>query len=406
MKDSLFDLASSMRSIKVSVNGKEVLEENIMDIEIHWNTAMEVQASMILKDNEEILASFKDFHKVVVTIFVTDLTDETMSRDFYIAHMVEARGEEDNTKTLVFNMIDTVSYTLKNSYISKGYSGRTLKAIIEDLFEIFKINSLIDEKYIKLNIADSGVVYDAIVVPQDRSVYSFLEFQLNQEGSLMYQNKTSIEINNIDNIYPKTLTKDDKKDFKEDVENVNYGYKILEFSAEYSSAYDNLKLPAKTTFMYNAETKTMKKLSANVGEIWENIKTTDTDEKYVQGTDLINGGARYHIKEVNSPLKELAKETYFHYIENTSVEIFVNGNINGNKLLEKRGATFKGSSLHVEGMTEGNVILGGDYIVLSIHDKILGNKMIQKILIGRVNNTGIVAPKETTEAGATDAKGN
>jgi hypothetical protein len=388
MKDNLFDLASSLRDVKISINKTPILDENILEMEIHWDSKkFEVHASMMLKDNMDLLASFENFDKNVVNIFITDLQDNVVSRDFYIANMNEVKGDGENTKTLVIDLIDVISFTLKNSFISKGYSNCSLSYIINDLFKIFKIETLFDKKYITLDLSETKEIYENIVIPQDRSVLDFLEFQLNLEGSILFQQNTSIVLKNITEVLPSVLKKDQTKNFKEDVENVNYQYKILEFTAEYSSAYSNLQLPSTSSFVFDPKTKAMIKLESNISDIWDNIKSSNTDEKYIQSTDILNGGKCFRINENNSK-DRLTKETFFHYIENTFVEIFVPGQTKGNNLLEKRGCSFKGSTLHIEGLAEGNTILGGDYIVLKIHDKILGNKMIHRIMLGRANNTG------------------
>jgi hypothetical protein len=394
MKDNLFDLASKLNAVKVVVDTKEIPFEDILEIEIHWDcTTLEVPATITLRDNRDLISFFTSFNKNKVEIFFTDSDSETCSREFYIADMKEAKGDEENTKTIIIDLIDIVSFTLKNTYISKGYSGKKLSDIMEDIFTIYKIDDLYNKEYTTRTFSSTTQVHDAIVIPGDRPIYDFFEYQMNHEGYLWYQDKKGINFKFIEEIYPSKLVKVPEMDFAEDIENPNYKYKILEMSADFSDAYKNLKHPALTSYVYDSTVKKMKKLQANIVELWDKLKTSDVDEKYIQSTDGICFG---RIEDVDH-IYALAKETYFFYIENASVEIFVPGK-NTNKLLEKRGASFKGSSLHIAGMTEGNTILGGDYIVTSIHDKILGDKMIQKILLGRFNNTGRVQEKGTTNA--------
>jgi len=394
MKDNLFDLASKLNTVKVVVDTKEIPFEDILEIEIHWDcTTLEVPATITLKDNRDLISFFTSFNKNKVEIFFTDSDNETCSREFYIADMKEAKGDEENTKTIILDLVDVISFTLKNTYISKGYSCKKLSDIIEDIFKIYKIDELYNKEYTTRTFSSTTQVHDAIVIPGDRSIYSFFEYQMNQEGYLWYQDKKGINFKFIEEIYPSKLVKVPEMDFAEDIENPNYKYKILDMSADFSDAYKNLKAPRKRTYTYNPVNKKNEIQTSNVEDLWDKIKTSDIDEKYIQSTD----GTCLSSVEATSNLFQLSKETYFFYIENASVEIFVPGK-NTNKLLEKRGASFKGSSLHIAGMTEGNTILGGDYIVTSIHDKILGDKMIQKILLGRFNNTGRVQEKGTTNA--------
>ncbi|MCI4441931.1 MAG: hypothetical protein JHC39_00350, partial [Lentimicrobium sp.] len=395
MKQSLFDTASSLKKVEVKIDGNTIPNEDFVEIELHWeHDSFEVQGIMILKDNTDLNSFFVNWDRKIVNVFVTDLLGENFSRDFYIVKLSEAKGEKANDKMLEISLVDKLSFELKNTYYSKSYSGQTLSQIIDDIWSTFKFDDLYDKKYVQKQFSQTKEVYDGIVVPQDRSLYDFFAYQLDQEGYVWFQQKDAICIKSVREVLPAALQADKSKDFTEDVENPNYGFKILEFSGNYMNFYESLKLPASTNYFYNYDEKIMKTIGNNIEDIYDSLKSANIDEKYIQPTK----GKRFVVTEKNLNCDNVLLDTYLHYMENVKLEIFVPGNSKGNRLFEKRNAFFKGSSLHQEGHSEGNTKLQGEFLVFSIYDKILGDKMISKINICRLNNTTSFAqnPAATT----------
>lgn len=390
MKNDLFKDTSDLKKVKVTIDDIEVPFEDIIDIEVHYSSKQfQVEASIIFKDTLDILSTFKNFKNNKVTIFYTDSQDDTVSRDFYIANLAEVRGETELTKTFIFNLIDCVSWTLKNTFFSKGYNSVKITDVIEDIFSIFKVDLLYNKEFTTRNFNSSSFIYENLVIPQDRSLYDFIDFYLKQEGLIWFQQNTSLELNSIKKFYPSTLKRNEDYDFLEDVPNPKYMFKILDFTADYNNGYENLKMPRRTSLSYNPETKSMDTIKYNLDELYKEFSTSPVDESYIQSTD----GSMLATLETGTIPESKIVETYFNYLTNTSIDMFVSGKNKNNSLLDKRGVYFRGAGNHREGQAEGNVILGGEYIVFAIHDKILGNKMIQRINVGRLNNTS----KEVTE---------
>lgn len=390
MKGTLFDVGSKLRNISVKVNEIDLFSEDITDFEIHWDgTSFQVEGNILLKDNRDYLNLFKSSNKPIFNIYLTDLEDKSYVRDFYVISMEEAKGDSDNEKTLLIKFIDVISFTLKNTYISKGYVEKTLTEIIEDLFKVASIDSLYKKENLTKNFTKTEKKYSALVVPSDRSIYDFIEFQLAQEGYIWFQDKQSMNIVFIESVFPKNLKDFKDKDFIEDVENPQYGYKIVDMNISHMNAYDNLKLPTNTSFIYDPSKKSMLKMEANIANLYDMLKIADIDEKYIQGTN----GVRSSTLEVTSSKEFLARKLYFTYMQNNKLIIFTYGKVEGNKLFEKRKVYLKGNTTNKTSTIDGDLNLSGDYVVLGIHDKIMNDKMVQKIILGRLNNSA----KETVK---------
>jgi hypothetical protein len=383
MKQGLFDASSDLKLVKVFIDDNEVLNENMQDIEIHWNfNKFEVQATMMIVDNANVMNLFTDFKEKKVKLQVTDLSDVNFEREFHIMQIKTTKLSDDNIRVLNINLIDTVSYILKNTFYSKGYSGIKLSAVIEDIFSIFKIDSAYDTSKIKRNFEPTNTTYEKLVIPGDRSLYDFFDYQLNQEGFIWFQQKNSYEIKHISSVYPSASETKPERNFSQDVENPKYLYKILDVTTDFNNTYDNLRVPIKSTWVYDPLNKKIIENKSNLADLYDDMNMSLSKELYIQNTD----GVQQSYDEVNSGVDMLSKETFFNYIQNTTLELFVPG-VMDNVLFERRGVKIIGSTLHSEEIKSGDEILNGDYLVLSIHDKIAGTKMIQKINVGRVNNT-------------------
>ena len=70
------------------------------------------------------------------------------------------------------------------------------------------------------------------------------------------------------------------------------------------------------------------------------------------------------------------------YLRASTSKLVVNGYVNNdiNKIIEMELLGNKNSTVT---QTEGNIVSSGKYIVLSVIDKIIGDKMIQMLEVGR-----------------------
>jgi hypothetical protein len=393
VKQNLFDVGSELNTCKISLPNFEFLQESMFDIEIKWNfIELQSEAVFTIMDKSDFLQSFKTY-KVednIVKFYIEDKRidpktkkNTIFQKPYVITQIVEVKDDESKNKSYQIKCLDQVSYLLKNTYFSKGYKNKKLSEIIQDLFTKYKIKDFISkESEIKIN--DSKEIPKNLVIPSHISLYDFLMFQCNKEGYILYQDKFGIYGKHITELYRDKLNKVDfEKTFKQDVDSPVYEFKIANVTSSFNNNFLNLGNPTTITYVYNPLTKSIIEKKQNFNEIYSKINFTNSNESYIQNTV----GENYNIGEVNLSDNALIKETYLNFLKNNKSDLILTGSLAGNKLLELRDIQIIGSTNTTDGLTKGNETLNGNYLVLSISDKILNNKFIQNIVVGRINNT-------------------
>jgi hypothetical protein len=393
MKQNLFDKGSELSVFKLKTPKHEFLGESIEETEIQWSSKeLQSEAVIIVLDKTDFLNSFETFKPEdnIISFYVEDrhLDPKTnkkslFQKNYIITQISEIKDDESNNKGHQIKMIDSVSYLLKNTFFSKGYIASTFSNIVEDIFEIFKIKDMLP-KTAEIIINKTKETKTNFVIPGNMNLYDFLMYQCNQEGCILYQDKSGIYMKNIDDLFVKNLNKIEvTKTFKQDDPDPAYQFKINDLTSEFNSCFENLHYPKTITYVYDPKNKKILPKQQNFNEIYENINFTKSSEKYIQNTS----GTYCDVGEVNLSDNSLKKKTYLNYLKNNTLDMILAGSISGNILLELRDVNILGSTKTNDGYTKGNETLNGSYLVLSISDKIINNKYIQNIILGRVNNT-------------------
>ena len=393
MKQNLFDIGSELNSCKITMPNFDFLAESLFDIEIKWNfNELQSEAVFTINDKSDFLQSFKTY-KVednIVKFYIEDKRidpntkkNSIFEKPYVITQITEVKDDESKNKSYQIKCIDQVSYILKNTYFSKGYKNTKLSEIIQDLFTKYKIKDFISKES-ETKINDSKEIPKNLVIPSHISLYDFLMYQCNQEGYILYQDKFGIYGKHISELYQDKLNKVDvTKTFKQDVDSPAYEFKIGNVTGSFNNNFLNLENPTTITYVYNPLSKSIIEKKQNFNEIYSKINFANSNESYIQNTT----GENYNIAEVNLSDDSLIKKTYLNYLKNNKADLIITGSLAGNKLLELRDIQLIGSTNTTDGLTKGNETLNGNYLVLSISDKILNNKFIQNVIVGRINNT-------------------
>ena len=393
MKQNLFDASSKLTTFKVSLPNFVIPAESLNECEVSWNIKeIKVEAVLNTLDRLDFLNSFKTFKPEdnYITIYLEDAKPDPktkkngiMERKFVITDISEIKDDNTNNKTHEIRLIDSVSYLLKNTFYSKGYSNVYFSDVVNDILTTFKIKDLLPTNA-EIVINKSKDERKNFVIPQNKSLYEFLMYQADQEGCIIYQDKGGFYMKHITDLYVKNLNKiDTTKTYKQNVSDTFYPYRVIDVISNFNNNYNNLEFPRTTTYVYDPSNKTVFRKKENFDELYSDINFTKSEEKYIQNTT----GNYFDIAEVNLSDYALVKNTYLNYLNNNITNIVSPGSITGNILLEQRDIFIVGDTTETDGHIKGNETLNGNYIVTKISDKILMNKYIQNLNFCRINNS-------------------
>lgn len=330
-----------------------------------------IYGTLIMYDKGDI-ANIVDLKTASVKIYYVDNFDGFFYRTFKIINVSE-NYNNSKSKVFTFKLRDDVSYFLDNLYISKSFTGSRSSAI-SSIISDYKLNDLLVSAKLLFEKEDDEITGN-LVLNKNLSVLDFFEKEFNRIGFSFFQNKKGLYIKNKDNLLPNSLPLINGV-FSQIATNQLYKNKIYEFSNIPAQKEELDKTPKQKSYYYDIAQKKMVPITVNIDSLQSgltmNKNTTDMQE-------TVGFKAKFQNRMDDSQQKNDIRERYLHASKSKMV---VNGYVNNdiNKLIEMELLGNKGSA---NTQTEGNVVSSGKYVILSVIDKIIGDKMLQLIEVGR-----------------------
>lgn len=359
-----------------SGNSYKLIPEEMMAFECFYKRhEPSIYGEIIIAEKADI-AGIIDFKTCVLKVYFVDLFDEYVYRTFKIINIVESYNNR-NSKIYNLKLRDEVSYFLDNLYISKSFTGSRVAAFNE-IVSTYNLSTLLNTTKLKIETEDDGITGN-LVLNKNLSVLDFFEKEFNRIGFSFFQNKKGLYIKNKDNLLPNNLPTISGV-FSQIATNQLYKNKIYEFSNIPAQKEELDKTPAQKSYYYDITQKKMVPINDTINDLQSDL-TMNKNTTNMQET--IGTKAKFQNRMDNSQQKNDIRE---RFLNASKSKIIVNGYVRNdiNNIIEMELLGNKGSSTT---QTEGNVVSSGKYLVLSVIDKIIGDKMLQMIEVGR-SDTG------------------
>lgn len=350
-------------------------EEFISFESFYKRHSITIQGEIVIAEKAD-LSSVVDLKTSVLKIYIVDLYDKFLFRTFKI---INAQESYNNRKQKVFllKLRDEISYFLDNLYISKSFTVSRVQAFNE-IMSTYKLNDLLTATKLKYQFEDDGITGN-LVLNKNLSVLDFFEKEFKRIGFSMYQNKLGLHIKNKDNLLPSKLEVIPDI-FSQIATNQLYKNRIYELSTIPAQKEELDKTPKQQSYYYDIKNKQMISINDNIdtiaGDIALNKVSSDIQE-------TVGFKAKFQNRMDALEQKNDIRERFLHLSKS---KIIVNGYINNdiNKIIEMEFLGNKASSIT---QIEGNVVSSGKYIILSVIDKIIGDKMLQLLEVGRSDSS-------------------
>lgn len=371
------EITSILRFVQVKLldkSGKEYIvdTEEMMSFECSYKRHQcSIFGSLIIADKGDI-ANIIDLKTVTVQVYFVDHYDKYVFRTFKIVNIGEGYNNR-NSKIYTFKLRDEISYFLSNLYISQSFTGSRTAAISEIITK-YNLQSLLTATKLKFEKEDDGISGN-LVLSKNVSVLEYFEKEFNRIGYAFFQNKSGLYIKNKDNLLPNSLPTIDGV-FSQVATNQLYKNKIYEIKNLPAQKEELDKTPKQQSYYYDISQKKMVPIDTNIdslqGDLTMNKNSTDFQE-------TVGHKAKFQNRMDDSQQKNDIRE---RFLTASKSKIVVNGFVDNdiNKIITMELLGNKGSAIT---QTEGNVISSGKYIILSVIDKIIGDKILQLLEVGR-----------------------
>ena len=371
------EISSILRFVQIKLvdaDGKEyeVLNEEMMAFECCYKRHNPtIMGSLIVSDKGD-LSNIVNLKTSVAQVYFVDNFDEYVYRTFKIINIDESYNNK-NSKVYNFKLRDEISYFLDNLYVSKSFTTSRSSAMKQIVSE-YKLEALLTATNLVFEAEDDAITGN-LVLSKNVSVLDFFEKEFNRIGYSFFQNKKGLYIKNKDNLLPNTLPIIDGV-FSQIATNQLYKNKIYELKNIPAQKEELDKTPKQQSYYYDIAQKKMIPINDNIDTIQRDLTMNKNSEDF---QETVGKKAKFQNRMDNSQQKNDIRERFLHASKS---KIVVNGYVNNdiNKIIEMELLGNKGNTMT---QTEGNVVSGGKYIILSVIDKIIGDKMIQLLEVGR-----------------------
>ena len=297
---------------------------------------------------------------------------------FKIININEIKSE-NGLKMFEFKLRDSVSYFLDNLYISKSFTGSRVSALTQ-IFSEYKLSSKLTETKLKFQTEDDGIKGN-LVLNKNLSVLDFFEKEFHRIGYSFYQDKSGMYVKNKENLLPGKIPEITAA-FSQRITNQFYKNKIYEIITVPTSKEEIDKQPKQQSFYYDIEKRQMVSINTNISSLQSEI-TLNKDNSDIQET--VGFKAKFQNRSDSAQQKS---EIIDQFLKLSTSKIVVNGYVDNdiNKIVDLEILGEKGNN---KSHLAGDIVSSGKYIILSVIDKIVADKMLQLIEVGR-SDTGKV----------------
>lgn len=314
-----------------------------------------------------------------IKVYYVDLFNEFFYRTYKIINIQELKSQNDLIM-YEFKLRDTISYYLDNLYISKSFTVSRSSAL-KQIFTENNLNSLLTPTKLKFETEDDGITGN-LVLNKNLSVLDFFEKEFHRIGYAFYQTKDGVYIKNKQNLLPGKIPVITEP-FSQRATNQLYKNKIYELITIPAHKEEIDKTPKQKSYYYDINKREMVSIDTNIDTLQKEI-LLNKDNADIQET------VGYKTKFQNrSDSMQQKSDIIESFLRLSTSKIVVNGYVKNdiNKIVELEILGDKGNN---KSHLTGNVVASGKYIVLSVIDKIIGDKMLQMLEVGR-SDTGKVS---------------
>ena len=167
--------------------------------------------------------------------------------------------------------------------------------------------------------------------------------------------------------------------------NNDYVFKIQDYTQEYNNVLKhNIEKPIVEHMAYDISKKVIDRTSKNLEDVYEDIKLNDHDLTSLQHTNGMRYETDYGVLEEKQSL-----ELFDVFVKNDKLEVVVSGNYKYNKIAHLVKVQLKMNPYMEKYVGEGDKFHSGTYFVYGIKDKYIGDKMLSKITLYRMDQTKV-----------------
>lgn len=394
--EEIFTQITTLKKLDIKINGYVVLPEDAVSFDIKWSFEhFGVTGTLVFKDSYDLFSSGAMGSFSLIDIYAQDIYSTFFKRTFKVIGE-NSKSYNGRFKLVKLDFIDQAFFKMRQTYKSKGFVNKTYTEALNEYLKQYDIDKLLLDNKITKDFDDT-LIKRSFTIPANMSMYDFFMKSIHNEGYRFYQERDKAYIKKID-FNKLELAKIEKEDleYSNNVSNNEYGFKIHDHDIISNPVMQsNDEKPVVTHMSYDPSLKSINKTTNNLSNVYNTMelnkkeppdkpKIANAPQETTVATAQQTTGSKFVTDfDVNANKQKVEVENTF--IKNNGIVIVVPGNYKYNKIGQLVKVTLKGNPMITDSSIEGDVSNSGKYFVAGVHDRYIGDKLIQKLTLYRVD---------------------
>ena len=364
---NLLNEASGLQQVEITINGIQIKDEYLQDIEIDYDGGFEIKGYFVVNDIYDLQTQAFISPGQIANVKYMDQHKDEFERDFMILRSSETKMQD--FKGINFQIQDIASWKLKNTFEPKSWEETTLVDVFNYILNL-EVKPLIPK--IKI-IQTPGRTLKHFCIPLNVNFLEFITEEFRKEGTFFYQTRDSIIIGDTD--IPETP----QFPYKQTGSEETYGFVVMEHYLTFNNIMETNKVLPKTQFIvYDNTKKLVERYDKSLSDYKESLKLSGK---------AFNSQLTYNRRDSTQEyLVDTTKYKHLYYHNNSQLTIYVPGNVKYSILYKKIDVYLSGNVMADDTRETGDYKVSGKYMIMGVEDKIIvGQKFIQKLSLKRLN---------------------
>lgn len=372
-----------LKFLEIKLDGYQILQDEIASLEVKYGFFdFRVTGKIKFKDSFDMGNSglVKIGNNSLLTISAMDRGDTKSFRSYRVTNS-NITIINDRTKMYDLEFQDEISWTLQNMFVEGSYTNSPVKTLTTILKSSY-LQSLITQDKLKLDIVDTGTSR-AYTVPKNQNFLDFITFMLRKDNIRMYQDRNTIYIKEVK---PSSLTNvindasGEDLVFSNDVADNTYLFKIHEFKDIKNDTQRVNEIAPIIKVNSSVSPKSVSTVTISLTDFFKDLQLNDMDLGSIQLTT----GEKLETSEELAVGWQKAK-LFDTFMLNQQMLIAVKGTFKYSNIGTVVKTKMKGSVAANDTNLEGDRLTSGNYFVFGVSDRYLGDKLIQRLHLGRLD---------------------
>lgn len=372
-----------LKFLEVKIDDFVILQDEIASLEVKYSFFdFRIKGKIKFKDSFDMssggLVKISNDNKLTISAM-----DRGETKSFRTYRVVSANSIIINDRTKVYDIDfqDEISWTLENTFENATISGSPVRVMINYL-KSDKCQAVIKSDKLTIKYLDTSP-NKTFTIPKNKNVLDFMVYMLRKDNIRIYQDRNSIHIKEVK---PSSIASVQNEEtgndlvFSNDVPDNMYLFKIHDFQDLKNDTSSVNKLSPIIKVNSSTSSKGISTVTISLPDFFKDLQLNDMELGNIQ----LTSGEKLETSEELAVGWQKAK-LFDTFMLNQQMFIAVKGTFKYSNVGTIITTKMKGAISAADTNLEGDRLTSGKYLVLGVSDRFLGDKLIQRLYLGRLD---------------------